>query len=149
MADILIRGISIPAMPEIVKQGENVPYIDVRIFADGSAVTSKGKAPYYAEHTAMKLPPHGRLIDADKLEKAEEWRKHGIINQETVNAAPTIIPASIEDFPAADVRPVVICENCKHCLKMDEHEYWCKVHSPMHLVRPDDWCSRGEERDDG
>lgn len=47
------------------------------------------------------------------------------------------------------VRPVVICENCKHCLKLDEHESWCKVHSPMHLVRPDDWCSRGEERDDG
>lgn len=54
-----------------------------------------------------------------------------------------------EALPAADVRHVVICENCKHCLKMDEHETWCKVHSPMHLVRPDDWCSRGEERDDG
>lgn len=44
----------------------------------------------------IEIPPHGRLIDADKLEKAEEWRKHGIINQETVNAAPTIIPASKE-----------------------------------------------------
>ena len=56
---------------------------------------------------------------------------------------------AICSVPAADVRPVVICENCKHCLKMDEHEYWCKVHSPMHRVRPDDWCSRGEDVDDG
>ena len=102
MADILIRGISLPVMPEIMKQGENVPYIDVRVFADGSAVTSKGDHPYYAEHTAKELPPHGRLIDADKLERGmRQMAKHqtgerqqGILGCcETIRLAETIIPA--------------------------------------------------------
>jgi len=55
----------------------------------------------------------------------------------------------IKTFRSDDVRKVVLCENCKHCLKEDEDEFWCKVNIPMHLVSPDDWCSRGEERDDG
>lgn len=81
--------------------------------------------------------------------QAEIIKRLGISDEKHLLPAERTLWSTIADMPAADVRPVVICENCKHCLKMDEHEYWCKVHSPMHLVRPDDWCSRGEEVDDG
>lgn len=65
---VLIKGLEMPIMPKSLTQGEAVPYIDVRIFADGNAVTSKGERPYYTEYSAVPVPtPHGRLIDADVL----------------------------------------------------------------------------------
>jgi len=38
--------------------------------------------------TAFPVPPHGRLIDADELDKI--W---GLIGHDDLEAAPTIIPA--------------------------------------------------------
>lgn len=76
---VLIKGIEMPAMPETIKQGEAVPYIDVRIFADGVTITSKGERPYYTQYNAVSVPPHGRLIDADSL--ASEMEKQ-ISNQD-------------------------------------------------------------------
>ena len=64
---ILIRGVSMPKMPEKMEQGQEVPYVDVRVFADGDAVISTGVRPYYKKYQAIELPPHGRLIDADRL----------------------------------------------------------------------------------
>lgn len=40
------------------------------------------------------------------------------------------------------------CKDCACCMKVDEHEYWCKAWGPMQLVRPDDFCSRGRRRKD-
>lgn len=75
MSDILIKGMEMPTMPETFKQGERVPYIDVRIFADGTAVTSKCERPYYTQYSAVPIPPHGRLIDEreayDKIAEQE------------------------------------------------------------------------------
>lgn len=70
MADILIKGMDMPTMPETFKQAESVPYIDVRIFADGTAITSKCERPYYTQYSAVPVPPHGRLIDADRLHES-------------------------------------------------------------------------------
>ena len=117
MADILIKGMDMPTMPETFKQAESVPYIDVRIFADGTAVTSKGERPYYTQYSAVPIPPHGRLIDADRAlgrmwnalyaleDKREE--QHGLdvmeraniqdgfeAGQRVVADAPTVIEAS-------------------------------------------------------
>ena len=56
----------------------------------------------------------------------------------------------IEAIPAADVRPVVLCRNCKYCIKEDEFEYWCNGFcSTARLVREDDYCSHGAEREEG
>ena len=96
---ILIKGISMPIMPKEVEQGGKIPYIDVRIFADGSAVTSKGEKPYYTEYSAAEIPPHGRLIDADVFEKANAYfwgmgflgAKSEECLCDLVNDAPTII----------------------------------------------------------
>lgn len=72
MADLLIKGMDMPPMPETFKQAERVPYIDVRIFADGTAVTSTGESPYYTQYSAVPVPPHGRLVDWDEVEKCIE-----------------------------------------------------------------------------
>lgn len=64
---VLIKGMEMPTMPKTFKQAEKVPYIDVRIFADGTAVTSKRERPYYTQYIAIPVPPHGRLIDADEV----------------------------------------------------------------------------------
>lgn len=51
----------------------------------------------------------------------------------------------MELIHAADVQPVVRCENCKYCRKVDEFEYWCYGFcSPARLVRKDDFCSHGK-----
>ena len=49
-----------------------------------------------------------------------------------------------DSFPAVDVRPVVLCRDCKYCRRVDEFEYWCDGFcSPARLVRKDDFCSHG------
>lgn len=56
------------------------------------------------------------------------------------------ILGDIEDFPPADVRPVVLCKNCRYCIKIGDDELWCNGFChPSRLVRPDDYCSHGEE----
>jgi len=53
----------------------------------------------------------------------------------------------IENFPPANVRPVVFCEQCRYSIKIDEQEIWCNGFcSPQRLVRPDDFCSHGKEQ---
>ena len=43
--------------------------------------------------------------------------------------------------------PVVKCEDCQWCRQEDEYEYWCNGWGwPARLTRPEDYCSRGEER---
>ncbi len=42
----------------------------------------------------------------------------------------------LHEIPAADVREVVLCKDCKYCLQTDEFEYWCDGFcSPARLVR--------------
>ena len=98
MADLLIKGMDMPPMPETFKQAERVPYIDVRIFADGTAVTSTGERPYYTQYSAVPVPPHGRLIDADELlndvRKNSESYFADDFAHEWVDRQPTVIEAS-------------------------------------------------------
>ena len=46
-------------------------YVDIRLHFKGGriecATMQTGNPPYYATFKVVELPPHGRLIDADKL----------------------------------------------------------------------------------
>ena len=84
---VLIKGMKMPKMPKTYSQGEVVPYIDIRIFADDKAVISKGEKPYFTEYCVIEVPPHGRLIDADALyEKTAEWEAQALhMVEQTMN----------------------------------------------------------------
>ena len=60
-----------------------------------------------------------------------------------------IIPAeAIKDAPAADVAPVVRCENCTSGIMSDDNKYiiCCRLGVGMEL---DDFCSYGEGKNGG
>jgi hypothetical protein len=88
MADILISGIGMP------KEGQML-YID--IYPDGK-VAHDFDLSCKQIATAVSVPSHGRLIDADALLK--DVREHSEsyfaedFAHEWVDVAPTIIPAS-------------------------------------------------------
>ena len=83
---ILIKGLEMPTVEHGVRT--------INIYADG-VVTN------YAEDTiatAVPVPPHGRLIDADALVE-ECMKEDGFIAEmlfRKVSNAPTIIPADKE-----------------------------------------------------
>lgn len=54
----------------------------------------------------------------------------------------------IENFPAADVAPVVRCENCTSGIMSDDNKYiiCCRLGVGMEL---DDFCSYGERKNGG
>nr|DAZ43378.1 MAG TPA: hypothetical protein [Caudoviricetes sp.] len=54
----------------------------------------------------------------------------------------------IENFPAADVAPVVRCENCTSGIMSDDNKYiiCCRLGFGMEL---DDFCSYGEGKNGG
>ena len=65
----------------------------------------------------------------------------------------------IKSIPAADVRPVVLCRDCKHNMAnipdirdgMNINENWnaCQLTELYDSVKPDDFCSHGEKREEG
>lgn len=53
-------------------------------------------------------------------------------------------PSTTNKSESIELPPLVRCENCKYCRKVDESEYWCYGFcSPARLVRKDDFCSYG------
>ena len=68
---------------------------------------------------------------------------------------PVIMLDAIKAVPAADVRPVVLCKNCKHNMAnivdiqdgVNINEGWnaCQLTELYDDVEPDDFCSRGAE----
>ena len=57
-----------------------------------------------------------------------------------------IVVGLLADYPTAeDVRPVVLCDDCRYANRTDLFELWCNGFChPARLVRPDDFCSHGE-----
>lgn len=92
MAGIYIPGMEIPT-------DENEA-IDIRLFSDGNVAAwnkQKGWVPY----SAILVPDHGRLIDADALEnrvvpasRLFEIPNANVVVLGAIKAAPTIIPPS-------------------------------------------------------
>lgn len=95
---ICISGVSLPKMPDHFKQGEEVPYIDIRIFASGDAVISKGERPYFDEFKAIELPPHGDLIDREKIPfvESENGCQDDYAFRYDINELTPVIPAEEE-----------------------------------------------------
>lgn len=96
MADILIRGVSMPPSCAVCRWNCNMLLSgDLNGFAEGA----------YTRHEAcplIALPEgHGRLVDADALEADTEWDAYddGFISysQMAINNAATIVPADKED----------------------------------------------------
>ena len=64
------------------------------------------------------------------------------------NAAMVDARRLLADMPAADVAPVVRCEDCKHSRETaDGRGLFCSVWGRgWHWVQPDGFCSYGERR---
>lgn len=68
------------------------------------------------------------------------------------------ICGSLKTIPAADVRPVVLCRDCKHNMAnipdiqdgININENWnaCQLTELYDSVKPDDFCSHGEKREE-
>lgn len=72
-------------------------WVTLRLFPDGQCFLYSwcGNDFDFMEHlTAVPVPPHGRLIDADALTFEDDY--YGWRDKKVVKAAPIIIPASEE-----------------------------------------------------
>lgn len=49
--------------------------------------------------------------------------------------------------PKTDAVEVVRCKDCRYCMR-DMHGLWC-FNDYEHNLQPDDFCSRGERKDNG
>jgi hypothetical protein len=89
-------GLYIQGM-EMPKDGEH--YLWLAIHADGMVEYNENKGLGWQTTTAVPVPPHGRLIDADALvsrckdEKGGYYGYQSAILGEGVESAPTIIEA--------------------------------------------------------
>ena len=81
-----------------------------------------------------------RYVNADKMIADTEAMR-------AVSEAITIdgIIKYINEYATSDVREVVRCKDCIHCI--DKCEPWCEVGGfPHRLITDDDFCSEGERR---
>lgn len=77
---------------------------------------------------------------------AREEAKNAInVEAEISTAAETAIEKAIDGIPAADVAPVVRCENCTSGIMSDDNKYiiCCRLGVGMEL---DGFCSHGERK---
>lgn len=91
--DILIKNMEMP------KDDENLTIV---IEADGSVWQKIGTSAYFCTcGEAIELPPHGRLIDADKLKKDNPSHMDAdvpyvteVTVEEIIDDAPTVLEAN-------------------------------------------------------
>lgn len=91
MSDILIRGMEMP----------DIGCREIRIYPSGRVIEEDECGRDEIIGTAVELPPHGRLIDADALRAFayERQKETGIaccVDALDISLAPTIIPADKE-----------------------------------------------------
>ena len=58
------------------------------------------------------------------------------------------IVADIEDLPAADVRPVVLCRDCEYYFKDEDGYEMCDNSEGYDHVTADGFCAWGEKREE-
>ena len=98
---VIIKGIFGKDMP-MPQEG----FVDIRIhFKSGKlryVTMPTGEDPFYATFEVEKLPPHGRLIDADKLlekaywdynEATHDYNNFKVVSKYDIADAPTVIEA--------------------------------------------------------
>ena len=101
MSDLLIKGMEMP------KKGS---WVTLRVFPDGQCFLYSwcGNDFDFMEHlTAVPVPPHGRLVDADEMYEefalegqrstryklGEAWELNGKEIRRAIYRLPTVIPA--------------------------------------------------------
>lgn len=88
-----------------------------------------------------------RLGDLDALKK----RVCGLCNQyypeEPCEPSDCVFCNAIKEAPDVDAEPVVHCADCIHLMFSDFYGE-CKRGYLGGVVRPDDYCSRGERKED-
>lgn len=93
-----------------------------------------------------------RLIDADNLRKDIENLCPEFGNEDSSFVEQGEVLDFIEEQPTVDAVQVVRCRDCKHYKRGEvlcEELCWVEktVSGNKYLRRPDDFCSRGERRD--
>lgn len=88
-------------------------------------------------------------IERDRLYELGYW--HGAtptLDNPFPDGVDAVDTKDIDSIPAADVRPVVLCRDCK-CYRqssfVDKHMECARSGFPVHSV---DFCSRGEKREE-
>ena len=54
----------------------------------------------------------------------------------------------VKDTPAADVVGVVRCKDCKYREELPNKNIWCAHHFVFMAMKPDDYCSKGERKEE-
>lgn len=103
-----------------------------------------------------------KYIECEKLIKALKIWQNKIIetygkNDEYVKCLDAVL-LGVDHIPAADVRPVVVCRDCKHNMAnipnfqdgININENWnaCQLTELYDSVKPDDFCSHGVKREE-
>ena len=84
------------------------------------------------------------LMNAEVVQNTDDWG----YGKERYNQTEVILEF-IENRQPADVAPVVRCKDCKFCHRDDTQDwYWCERGLIVMKVRPDDFCSYGERREE-
>lgn len=99
MADILIRGMEMPK--DKISICAFINYDGKVLFADQYWEKQNDQWSIFHQTTAIELPPHGRLIDADALLKNVKllnvhYSYREVVESKDIYAMPTIIPADKE-----------------------------------------------------
>ena len=101
--------------------------------------------------SALAMDANGGLAMAEYIERERLLRRFNIDDIMNVNG--TLISLedarnTISNFPAADVAPVVRCENCTSGIMSDDNKYiiCCRLGVGMEL---DDFCSYGAWKNNG
>ena len=83
----------------------------------------------------------GRLIDADRLKAHYCWWSGGT-KEMTIDEAKKTFDTIIDVQPTVDAEPVVRCKECKHYVTGG----YCGIVNERY--NEDEFCSRGEEKED-
>ena len=108
MSDILIKGMEMPKHAGVNEGKDTVYRCIVIAHPDNSAelvIDTEFASPYDNGHNVKRCPlvevptPHGRLIDADEIEKyVHEWYDVGeYVFADTIRNADTIIEAEVSE----------------------------------------------------
>ena len=108
-----------------------------------------------AEWEASALHMVEKLMHSEDPDDIKEWIKWSAILQER-----TAFKHDVADAPSVDAVPVVRCKDCKHQEKTfhadkrmkngGHYVYFCDLSEEYsHVCLDDDFCSKGERKNDG
>lgn len=101
MSDILIRGMEMPKTKLAGMVAVYNAYIVVKLNGDVKIVVDNEDKTDSTDYTLIEVPPHGDLIERDKLREKEfihDGDAYAVVMSRDIRNAPTIIQASEEVY---------------------------------------------------